>query len=55
MILVVLSKFPNENSVSFVVFHYIGPKNALKALLVKIVCKTLFSQEIRDLYGKTMF
>ena len=36
------------------VFHYIRSKNALKALLEKIVWKTLFSQEIRDVYGKTM-
>ena len=26
------------------------PQNALKAVIVKIVCKTLFSKELRDLY-----
>ena len=31
------------------------PKNALFAVIVKIVCKTLFSEEIRVFYGKTMF
>ena len=37
------------------VFHYMWPQNALKAVIVKIVCKTLFSQELRDLYEQTMF
>ena len=31
------------------------PKNAYFAVIVKIVCKTLFSEEIRVFYGKTMF
>ena len=32
-----------------------GPKNAYYAVLVKIVCKTFFSEEILVFYGKTMF
>ena len=32
-----------------------GPKNAYYAVIVKIVCKTIFSEEIRVFYGKTMF
>ena len=34
---------------------YMWPKNAYFAVIVKIVCKTLFSEEIRVFYGKTMF
>ena len=29
-----------------------GPKNAYYAVIVKIVCKTLFSEEIPVFYGK---
>ena len=32
-----------------------GPKNAYYAVIVKIVCKTLFSEEIGVFYVKTMF
>ena len=31
------------------------PENALKAVILKIVCKTFFSPDVRDLNGQTMF
>ena len=36
-------------------FSLNGALKCIKTVIVKIVCKTLFSQELRDLYEQTMF